>query len=121
MSFGPSPEEPGCFRLSRGDLSGLIVRSVYARSALTPHARQSKARLRGPFWMNSLTGPQRMGTCLLSAATHSRFCRRLRVMITHTSPNDQGRESWVYPKHKRPRFTLCPVSQFRRSLVFLGV
>lgn len=57
-----------------GILSGLIVRSAYARSELTPHARQSKARLRGPFWMNSLAGPQRTETCLLSAATHSRFC-----------------------------------------------
>lgn len=74
ISCGPSSEELGRLGLSRGDLSRLIVTSVYSHSVVTPHARQSKARLRGMFWMNSLTGPRWTGTCLRSAATHSRFC-----------------------------------------------
>lgn len=101
ISCGPSPEELGRLGLSQGDLSGLIVSCVYAHSVLTPHARQSKARLRGLFWMNSLAGPRRTGTCLLSAATHSRFCPPPQSYDHAHLAKWSGKQSWVYPKHKR--------------------
>lgn len=50
----------------------------------TPHARQSKARLRGPLWVNSLAGPRRTETCLLFAATHSRFSSPLTELRSRT-------------------------------------
>lgn len=89
------------FRRAGGDLSGLIVSRVYARSVLTPHARQSKARLRGLFCMNSLTGPRRTEGRVCTSLPHihasvPRLHHRCRVMITHTSPSDRGTWSRVW-------------------------
>lgn len=80
---GASQAEPGGFVRADCPLS------AFARSVLTPHARQSKARLRGPFWMNSLPGPSADGDVsalcchtftLLSAATEL-WSRTPRQMI----------------------------------------
>lgn len=111
----------GPLQESRGDLSGLIVSRVYARSVLTPHARQSKARLRGLFCMNSLTGPRRTEGRVCSSLPHIhasvRHCYHCRVMITHTSQSDRGTLSRVYPKHKRKKITLTRQLGFSPKMV----
>lgn len=92
ISWGPSPGEPGRLRLSRGGICPGWLCSPRMHTLSTPHARQSKARLRGPLWVNSLAGPWRTETCLLFAATHSRFSSPLTELRSRTPHRVIGKD-----------------------------
>lgn len=95
--------EPGGF--VQADCASLCMHALRQRRMLA----KSKARLRGPFWMNSLTGPRADGTCLLSAATRSRCSPPPQLWSRTPQQMMRGEEERrVYPKHRGRDSHLVP-------------
>lgn len=90
-------------------MSGLIVSRVYARSVLTPHARQSAARLEGAVLDEFISGPLGGRGRVCSALPHIHGSVH-RVMITHTSPNDPGKAELGLSKRRDSHSVSHPLS-----------
>lgn len=102
---GASRAEPGGF--VRADCEP-CTRTLCVDSTCSPIQSPSQGAVLDEFISGALGGRGRV--CSPLPHIHGSVRRHCRVMITHTSPNDQGGQSWVYPQHRRQRFTLCSVS-----------
>lgn len=105
---GPLQRIRGRGGLSRGGFvradCELSICTLCVDSTCSPIQSPSQGAVLDEFISGALGGRGRV--CSPPPHIHGSVRRRhCRVMVTHTSPNDQ---SWVYPEHKR--FTLC--SQF---------